>query len=102
MTKIINREPNKEERLKLLILNEQDAAEYSMYVAEPPLRDPDFQYEGGLYGFIVENKLIEHYNLMMFGEDLEKANERFERIKEPMAQLIEELKIKYPNLFEGE
>lgn len=102
MTEILNRKPTEEERRKHLILNEQDTAEYSMYVAEPPLRDPDFQYEGGLYGFIVENKLIEHYNLMVFGEDLEKANERFERIKEPMKQWEEELKIKYPNIFEGE
>lgn len=100
--KVLNRKPTEEERKKLLILNGMDAAEYSMYVAEPPLRDPDFQFEDDLYGFIVENKLIERYNLMVFGEDLEKANERFERIKEPMKQWVEELKIKHPNLFEGE
>ena len=102
MTKVYNRKPTEEERRKLLILSGMESAEYSIYISEPPLREPDFQYEGDLYGFIVENKLIELHKLMVFGLNEEEVYERLKRIEEPMKRDMEKLKQERPELFEDD
>lgn len=100
MTKVLNRKPTEEEKRKLLILNGIDAGAYSIWISEPPLRDPDFQFEDDLFGFIVENKLIEHHKLLTFGLDEEAVRKRLERIEEPMTKAMEKLKQERPGLFE--
>lgn len=102
MTKVLNRKPTNEEMREQLILNGMDAGSYSIWISEPPLRDPDFQYQDDLFGFVVDNKLVEYHKLLTFGLDEKAVRKRLERIEEPMKELDEKLRQERPELFEGE